>query len=432
MPAQLVFISLFLGLVSGKQQIDLQAGPAVKSIRLLLAGKQVAEMQRPPWQATVDFGPAVAPGELIAVGLDQGGHEVARAEQMINLPRSPAEFVIVMQNDDKGVPASVELRWEHLLGTAPLNASLTVDGTAMPLDTSMRAPLPRLDMSRPHVIAASMTFEEGAVRRELIVGGETGYTAESQLTPIVVKGSATAESTDCLASGSSPVRVAAVEKGEALVIVVRDPNPREGLLALILARTIGSLNGQSFQKMVSLDRDTSMRLVWPVADRVTTSSHLPASLFPIAKDISSAEAGLLWLLTLSPREPVPDSAPRLIGDAVGAAGLNAMTGPYRRAVVLVVSHYRDAGAHSAAASRSYLASVGVPLFVWSLTGPRPDLRDQWGEVEDVSSMPKFRAAANRLKAELESQRVAWVAADPLTALRLHSTGRCAITPLALP
>jgi hypothetical protein len=433
MPAQLVFISLFLGLVSGKVQVDLQAGPAVKSIRILLDGRQLAEMQRAPWQTTVDFGPAVVPSELVAVGLDERGNEVARAEQIINLPRSPADFVIVMQNDDKGVPASVALRWEHLLGTAPKNASLTIDGAAVTMDKSMRAALPRLDMNRPHVIAASMRFAEGlVVRRELIVGGAAGYTAESEITPIVVKGSTQTASEDCFTSGGSPVRIAAVEKGEGLVIVIRDPDPREGLLALIMARSMGALNAQSLRKMVSLDPGTWMRLLWPVAERSTTASHLPAILFPIAADVAAADAGILWMLTLSPKEPIADNAARRIGDAVGVAGLNAMTGPHRRAVVLVLSHYKDAGTNSAAASRNYLASIGVPLFVWSPTGPRPDLRDQWGDIEDVSSPSKLQAAAQRLKGEIDSQRVAWVAADPLTAVRLHPTGRCGITPLARP
>jgi len=45
-------------------------------------------------------------------------------------------------------------------------------------------------------------------------------------------------------------------------------------------------------------------------------------------------------------------------------------------------------------------------------------------------MPKLKAAADRLRAELASQRVAWVATDPVTALRIRPTGKCGITPLA--
>jgi hypothetical protein len=42
----------------------------------------------------------------------------------------------------------------------------------------------------------------------------------------------------------------------------------------------------------------------------------------------------------------------------------------------------------------------------------------------------LQAAVERLRAELKSQRVAWVATDPLTALRIHATGKCGMTPLA--
>ncbi|MEA2327097.1 MAG: hypothetical protein QOE68_2056 [Thermoanaerobaculia bacterium] len=104
----------------------------------------------------------------------------------------------------------------------------------------------------------------------------------------------------------------------------------------------------------------------------------------------------------------------------------AITGAHRRAVVLVLSPREDASAHSPQSVRSYLASIGVPLFVWS-TGPR---RDAWGAIDDISTPSKMQAAVDRLRAELKSQRIAWVAADPVTALRIHATGRCGITPLA--
>jgi hypothetical protein len=112
------------------------------------------------------------------------------------------------------------------------------------------------------------------------------------------------------------------------------------------------------------------------------------------------------------------------------AGLNAVTGAHRRAVILVLSGHADASAHSAVSVRNYLASIGVPLFVWSPTAPRQEMRDTWGEIDDISSRAKLKIAADRLRAELASQRVAWVATDPVTALRVHATGKCGITPLA--
>ncbi|MGH9423239.1 MAG: hypothetical protein ACRD3J_24905, partial [Thermoanaerobaculia bacterium] len=146
MSPQLVFITLFLGLISGPRKITLQAGPGIQSIRILLDGRQLAEMKKAPWSAVVDFGKQVVPGELIAAGYDETGQEVARVSQLVNLPRPTADFVIFLQNDSNGIPVLASLRWEHLLGTKPVKASLTVDGKAVSLDRGLRATLPRLNM----------------------------------------------------------------------------------------------------------------------------------------------------------------------------------------------------------------------------------------------------------------------------------------------
>jgi len=117
-------------------------------------------------------------------------------------------------------------------------------------------------------------------------------------------------------------------------------------------------------------------------------------------------------------------------DAVAVAGLRAMSESRRRAVVLILSSHSDRSANAPRSVRRYLADIGVPLFVWSLSGPRPDLAESWGEVEDVSSTAGLRTAAERLRANLSSQRIAWVDADPLTALRLRADPRCGMATVA--
>src|SRR5260370_11453968 len=61
MSAQIVFISLYLGLIAGRQPVELQAGPSVKSVRVLVDGREAAVLQSPPWRAIVDLGPAFQP-----------------------------------------------------------------------------------------------------------------------------------------------------------------------------------------------------------------------------------------------------------------------------------------------------------------------------------------------------------------------------------
>ena len=433
MTSQVVFLSLFLGLMGGRHVVDLQVGPDVRSVRMQLNDRAVAVLQEPPWRATVDFGSAIVPAELVAIGYDAKGNEVARAKQLINVPRPVAEFVVTLQNDSEGVPVAAQLKWEHLVGAKPVAISLSVDGKPVTLDKSAAARLPRLDMKHPHLIAAEMKFEDGFVtRRELVVGGEVGDTAEAQMSPVVVRqsGAAPANLSECFTSGGSPVRVAAVENLPAQVVFVLDPDPRNPLRKLNPQAGQGLLQRMEARRIFSLDAGTYMRALFPMPERHSTTSNSTAQLFPPSIDVAAEDGGLLWFLTRSYNDYLDDTPPRQFADAVGVAGLNAITGAHRRAVVLVLVDQEDFSVNSALSVRNYLASIGVPLFVWSPTGPHPELRERWGEIEDISTRSSMKSAVNRLRAELASQRVAWVAADPIAALHIQPTGRCGLTPLA--
>jgi hypothetical protein len=302
------------------------------------------------------------------------------------------------------------------------SASLTVDSKAVPLDNTAIARLPPLDMKHPHVIAGELKFEDGFItRREIVVGGELTDTADIEMTPVGVRQSGTTPSNlgDCFTSGGTPIRIGAVENAPALVIFVIDPDPKVGPAASPLKRI-------EVRHRYALDSGSSMRAIFPIAEQRQSTNNSTAMLFPPSSDVTADEAGTLWFLTRPHEKFVDDAAPRQFADAVGVAGLNAITGARRRAVVLVLSPRNDASSYSPQSVRNYLASIGVPLFVWS-AGPR---RDAWGTIDDISSPSKLQAAVERLRTEIKSQRVAWVATDPVTALRVHATGKCGITPLA--
>src|SRR5689334_1992257 len=126
MPSRVVFISLFLGLAAGIQSVDVQTDPAVKALRILLDGREVAALTQPPWHAVVDFGRDLQPRQMEAIGLDAKGNEIGRATQVLNLPRKTAELEIVLQSDGIG-PKSADLRWQHLQFKAPKSATITFD-----------------------------------------------------------------------------------------------------------------------------------------------------------------------------------------------------------------------------------------------------------------------------------------------------------------
>ncbi len=264
----------------------------------------------------------------------------------------------------------------------------------MPLkiDKNFHANFPEVDWKHPHLIAAEMKFGDGLVaRREIVVGGAVADTAQSELTPILLTQTSPEQPLsfeNCLLMDGQPVRTAAVEKPSALVFFVRDPDRSEAVRALDPTRQMldSYFPRAAVVRSVPLDKDTGMRFLWPVVTK--------------------------------------------FADPVAVAGLRAISESRRRAVVLILSKHPDSSGNDPRVVRRYLADIGVPFFVWSLNGPRPDVSDSWGEVEDVSSFSLLEAAAAKLRDNLAAQRIAWVDVDPLKALRLRADSRCGVTTVA--
>ena len=120
---QIVFLSLFLGLVTGTQSVDLRVDPSVASVRIDLNGAEVARLDQAPWSAKVNFGVAFTPGELTAIAFDAKGKEIARTSQLINLSRPVAEVELAIRSVE-GRPVAAELVGRHRLHAAVRSASL--------------------------------------------------------------------------------------------------------------------------------------------------------------------------------------------------------------------------------------------------------------------------------------------------------------------
>jgi hypothetical protein len=435
MSSRVAFISLFLGLAAGMQSVDLQTDAAVKSLRILLDGREVAALTQPPWHAVIDFGRQLDPRPLEAIAFDEKGNEIGRATQVLNLPRSPAELEIVLQSGGIG-PKGADLRWQHLQFKEPKSATLSIDRMSLKIDKNYHADFPETDWKHPHLIAAEMKFRDGIVaRREIVVGGAVADTAQSELTPVLVTQTSQQppESFEnCLLADGQPVRTAAVEKPTSLVIFVRDPDRSEALRAIDPTQQMvdSYFSRNAVVHSVALDDDTVMRYMWPIPRKFAdTERQRAALLFDSTADVTASTVGLVWLLTRQYRgdyfgEPIQ------LADALAVSGLRAIAESRRRAVILILGKRRDSSINDPRAVRRYLADIGVPMFVWSVIGPRTDLTDVWGEVEDVSSLNGLRAAADKLRANLAAQRVAWVDVDPLKALRLRADPRCGMATVA--
>jgi hypothetical protein len=416
----IVFLSLFLGLVTGVQNVTLRVDDGVKSVRIELGGREVARMQSAPWSARVDFGAALRPTELTAIAYDGDGKEITRVAQTINMSRPPAELEIVIHRNGQA-PVEAELVGRHRLHKVAERAKVSVDGTPVRVSRDFRASLPNLDTPHPHVVHAEMEFEDGEVARRDIVLSSAAFSrsVESELTPMLVMSDGDAKTATlerCFSSGGVPLKATAVEKSDAFVVMVRDPATRAIVLPAAQAR---------------FDADTNERILWPVSRPINAPGEPTAIAFP--QSVNHGKVGSVsWLLTQR-LSPVPAATePRQFADAVAVAAMSTLEKAHRRAVVLVVSKSPDTSLYSPAIVRGYLEEVGVPLFVWSADGPRPDLAAAWGRIDDISNAAAMEAALSRLNASLAAQRIVWVATEPLTALRAQSSGTCGLTPVAHP
>jgi len=411
---QVVFLSLFLGLITGTQSVDLQIDAAVKSVRIELRGREVARLDKAPWSARVDFGTALTPGRLTAIAYDEAGHELARTSQLINLARPAAEMEIVI-GSERGQPAEVQLVGRHRLHQPPKSAKLLLDDAVVKIGRDFRARLPQTDWSHPHLISAEMEFEDGEVaKRDVAIEAGFSSSTRSELAPMLVmmNGNKQPDSLDgCFSAGGVALRATAIEKNEAFVVMVKDPSTRPQAADL------------------QFDADTAERILWPVPRPINKPGEPTAIAFPQSVNHSKV-ATVLWLL----RErltPAPSAAePRQFTDAVAVAALGSLERGRRRAVILVVSKAPDRSLYLPSVVRAYLEEVGVPLFVWSADGARPDLTAAWGRIDDISTTAGLQAAIGRVNDDLARQRIVWVAADPLTALGAEGAERCGLTPVA--
>ena len=429
MPAHIAFITLFLGIVSGKQGIEVQADNNIASIRVTIAGLEIARLTKPPWRAEIDLGPELVPRELQAIGYDASGNEVARASQVLNLPQPVADVQIVLEGD------GVQMRWSNLTYEKPKSAAVTFDGAPLRVDSNFHAPFPvYMDKSRPHVIEADLRFSSGvAARREAVLEGTRfSDTAQSEITPVLLTETAPqhpAALDECFTIDGAPVRLSAVEKEKAQVLFVQDPDPQQTRRAIDpTGRASNFATRGEMARLVHLDADTAAQIFFTVTKRYADpSSNAVSRLFEHSAEFP-ADKGVISLLTL-PLTTAYD-APRQYSDAVAVAGIGSTSGGRRRAVVLILGSKADTSVSDPRAVRRYLQSIGVPLFVWSPGDVTLDAATRWGDIEDISNIDHLRAAVNRLRKALAAQRIAWVHADTFRALRAKADERCGFATVA--
>jgi hypothetical protein len=428
---EVAFITLFLGLTLGRRPVDLHVSGDVHRIELRLDGRRVALMKRPPWSTSVDFGERLIPRRLTAHALDAGGTELARAEQIINLPRPSAETRLVVTRDARATPRSVRILWQSVESKRPKSVHLTLDGAPIDTGSSPDIALPAVDQARPHLLRARVISPSGRISEaELLLSSDVQSESGASVSAIPVRllsGSAMSidDAKKWLTVDNQSVSVVAVDESGGDIMIVRHPNATAEIVQRVdpagrvyTERRRASGDAQRFTQ------DNTLSILWPSAIR--TKAEAPTDAFTRTElmTFSTIEHFKRDLMTLSgDAEGIARFA-----DAVAAAGLEAISRRRPRAVVLILGRdQRDDSQFTPTQTREYLSSIGVPLFVWSLTGAS----DAWPDAVDVSSPLAFAKAYGALIADIRSQRIVWIEGDYLPAAARETTaGKAVMQTLA--
>jgi hypothetical protein len=303
---------------------------------------------------------------------------------------------------------------------------VTFDGKPLALAEDQRVLLPAYDPAATHVLTASLEYGNGVrTRSDVVLGGGSASEAKTELTAVPVlarkaKAPKAEEVRGRFHKGKEALSIAAVERGPAEVIVVRDLDSAEAQRVLRIvggARSspggFGMPNGRSNvgfgSSKMTLDAEDRIRILWPVARQVVDGG-ISNELFDGSRTFSGWMGDFRFILTRVDY-PGPADRPRRFADAVALAGLRAFSSYSRRAVVLVIGgKLPDESRYDPAAVRRYLERLHVPLYVWSLLDPsrRPPGSNAWGEVEDIASVSALERAVEKLHDDIERQSIVWL------------------------
>ena len=402
------FVSLFLWLVTGVQQVEVAVEGPVAAVEIYLDGRVIGVATAPAWRIDCDFGAALRPHEMVAVARSAHGTELGRAQQVVNLPRPEAEVEVVLERGPDGLPefARVVTQSRQLLN--PDKIMVTFDGLVLPGDNE-RYPLPDFDPEQVHMLSAEALFPGGvSARSDLSFGGPFSGHVVTELTAVAVEVDGKRRPTvgdfeGALRARGVVVEGTAVEKLGGRVSLVRDhaawPRMREiGIRMAKMAPRGRSIQWRTIEKPTpELDR---FALVVPNPERKQA-----LAIFPVHGPFRLGRYSLPWMASQRTSKMATIEGQQL-ATAVAVAGVRAARGSCPRAVILLLSENPDdASRYRPNDVKGFLRSLQVPLFVWSSSGAA---KTAWGPAEDVSSQQMLKKASERLMKKLLRQSIVWV------------------------
>lgn len=417
------FLTLFIGLAVSEHSVETAVGDDVAAVEIRLDGVTIGTLTHVPWKLDCDFGDELRPHELVAVARDENGDELGRARQWINLPRALAESSLVLEADAPGPPSRARLIWQSMETVEPEHWRVTFDGKPLAVDDPRRFALPSYDPRQLHMLAAELELSVHVrTRAGVILGGgaDFGATVTTELTAVpltVTNGAAPASAAELegrLLRGDEPLRVMALESEGADVLVVQDRGAEPGLRYLAGDVQSATLDDD----FVQLGEGERVRFLFAESERRVAQS-MRFDVFPMSQALTAADGRLDFIFTHVSGPDSPGTVRRL-ADAVANAAVQAAAGNRPRAVVLILGRgSKDASRFTIDEVQSFLATLRVPLVVWTtgLQGGasrlsedrRPlTLKTPWGKARDISSFGRLAAGIRDLRAVLDSQVIAWV------------------------
>jgi hypothetical protein len=406
--AMVRFVSIFLWLTVGPHAVEVAVEGPVAAVEIRLDGQVVGIAKAPTWQAECDFGTVIRPHELVAVAFDEGGVELDRARQVLNLPRSDAEVEMILVSGSSAQPVAVRVVAQSAQHYEPVHVLVTFDGETLSGSDGLYL-LPNFNPEQAHILSAEATFPRGvSARDDLTLGGSHRGLVTSELTAVAVKVAGRrrprpADFDGLLRARGVELRVAAVERPGGRVYLVRDHNswPTLHEAGVKMERMWPTQGGFRFDRAYDLTPDLHRyHLVVPNA---TVRGDL--SIFQVAGPYPLQRYGLPQLAS-----QLVNTAASLDGQAltvaVAVAGVRAARDSCPRVVVLVLSddivdHSRDRPQDV----MDYLKSLHVPLVVWTTGENKQTI---WGPADDVSSPKALMNSAERVMKSLLRQWIVWV------------------------
>jgi hypothetical protein len=409
----ITFATLFLGLVFGVVNVELDIARGVQSVKLLLDGKEVAALDA-PWRTQVDLGPALSPHELVAVAFDGTGREVGRERQWINRPRAIAEAGFVLEPGAGGTGRIARLSWMSVGHETPTSITVTFDGRKLVVSDPRKIELPAHVPEQVHFLRAVVDFGGGvSAVADVTFGGTRKAEVLSEMTavPVELEKGKELPPTEAMAGWfthrGEPLTVAAVDEGSARVVFVLAGGALAELQRMEAGRGRSGLRGVELGRWDgALGRKQRFLFLWTDPEQEVRSKDT-LSFYTLTPERTWRDGGVLGVAAhLSRARPI---RPERVAQAVAVAGLAAAGREQRRAVVLLVGRDpSDESSLPAEEAARFLQRLHVPFHVWSVAEVASPVASRFGVVVDASTRSRFESATSSLSKLLDRQRVVWV------------------------